>query len=46
MKKIGEHFEDSIKEYIDKGFVTILNWRGIKKPHFRAINDCYLKYNI
>ena len=41
----GEHFEDVIKDYIDKGFVKIINWRNIEKPHFKAINDCYLKYN-
>ena len=44
-KKNGEHFEDSINDYIDKEFVKVFNWRGIKKPHFKAINDCYLRYN-
>ena len=41
-----EHFEESINDYIDKGFVSILNWRGIQKPHYDAINDCYLRYNF
>ena len=40
--KKSEHFEDVIKNYIDKGFVKIINWRGIERPHFKAINDCYL----
>ena len=44
-EKDGEHFEDMIKDYIDKGFVKILNWRNIERPQFKAINDCYLKYN-
>ena len=43
--KKGEHFEDVINDYIHKGFVKILNWRGIERPHFKAINDCYLKFN-
>jgi len=40
-----EHFEESIKDYIDKGFVSIFDWRGVQKPHFSAINDCYLRFN-
>ena len=40
-----EHFDTVIKDYIDKGFVEILDWRGIEKPHFKAINDCYLRHN-
>lgn len=40
-----EYFEDIIHDYIDNNFVEILNWRNIEKPHFKAINDCYLKYN-
>lgn len=43
--KKSEHFEDVIKNYIDEGFVKIINWRGIERPHFKAINDCYLKFN-
>ena len=38
-----EHFEEVINDYIIKGFVKIINWRGIEKPHFKAINDCYIK---
>ena len=40
-----EHFENVIPEYINNGFVEIFNWRGIKRPHFNAINDCYLRFN-
>ena len=40
-----EHFDDVIKDYIEKDFVKILNWRGVKRPHFKAINDCYIRYN-
>ena len=40
-----EHFEDVIKDYVENKFVKIFNWRGIKKPHFKAINDCYLRFN-
>ena len=40
-----EHFEDVIEDYVDKGFVKIFNWRGIERPHFKAINDCYIRYN-
>ena len=40
-----EYFEYVIKDYIDKGFVEVLNWRGIEKPHFKMINDCYIRYN-
>ena len=40
-----ENFKTVIKDYIDKEYVQIFNWRGIKAPHFKAINDCYLRYN-
>jgi len=40
-----EHFEDVIKDYIEEEFVKIINWRGIKKPHFKSINNCYLAHN-
>ena len=40
-----EYFDFVINDYIDKGFVKVFNWRGIKKPHFKAINDCYQRYN-
>jgi len=40
-----EHFDDVIKDYIDKDYVKIFNLRGIEKPHFKALNDCYIRYN-
>jgi hypothetical protein len=42
----NEYFDDVIKDYIDKGFVKVFNWRGIQRPHFKAINDCYVKFNM
>jgi hypothetical protein len=39
----GEKFEDIIKDYIDKGFVEILNWRGRKKILNLVNIDCYQK---
>ena len=42
----GERFEDVIQNEIDKGFVSIINYRGDKeKPQFRAFIDCYEKNN-
>jgi hypothetical protein len=40
-----EHFEDVIKNYIEEGFVKLINWRGIERAQFKAINNCYLTYN-
>ena len=40
-----ENFESVIKDYIDNDYVKIFNWRGIKKPHFNSINDCYSRFN-
>jgi len=40
-----EHFEDVIKDYINKGFVKVFNWRGRSKPQNKAINNCYMRYN-
>jgi len=42
----GEKFEDVIQKEIDKGFVSIINYRGDRdKPLFRAYIDCYEKNN-
>ena len=45
----GERFEDVIKDYIEKGFVEIINFRGILNPQLIAYQDClnnnYNKYN-
>jgi len=37
----GERFEDVIKDYIEKGFVKVLNWRGITKGIYKIMNNCY-----
>jgi len=42
---LGEKFEDVIKDYIDSGYVEILNWRGQTKQLLNIMNDCYLKNN-
>jgi hypothetical protein len=39
----GERFEDKIEDYIKKGFVKLLNWRGKKTIQSKAINNCYKK---
>ena len=41
----GESFEEVIKDYIDKGFVQINNWRGIKRPGIKTLKDCYRNNN-
>ena len=38
----GEKFEEIIKDYIDNGFVKILNFRGKKREQLNIINHCYL----
>ena len=37
----GERFEDKIKDYIDKGYVEVLNWRGKLKAILQIMNNCY-----
>ena len=37
----GERFEDKIKDYIDKGYVEVLNWRGKLKAIIQIMNNCY-----
>ena len=37
----GEKFEDVINDYVQKGFVEILNWRGKEAPIFSVMNECY-----
>ena len=39
----GERFEERIKDYIDKGLVKIIDWRGKNKSMLRVWNDCYSK---
>ena len=42
----GERFEDVISDYINNGFVEVINWRGKKMPQLMSMNDCYKKnYN-
>ena len=37
----GEKFEEVIDDYIKKGFVEILNWRGKYQAMYKIMNDCY-----
>ena len=37
----GERFESVIGDYIEKGLVEIINWRGKKKVLFKIMNACY-----
>ena len=37
----GERFENAINDYIEKGFLDILNWRGKKGMQIQIINHCY-----
>ena len=39
----GEKFEDILKDYINKGFVEIMNWRGEYLALYKIMNDCYKK---
>lgn len=39
----GERFEDVINEYINNGFIEIINFRGVPKAIKIVMNDCYQK---
>ena len=39
----GEKFDEILKDYIQNGFVQILNWRGRYKAMLSIMNDCYRK---
>ena len=39
----GENFEEVINDYIKKGFVELMNWRGENEAMRRIMNDCYIK---
>ena len=41
----GEHFESVINDYIQEGFVELLNWRGKETVIRGAMNDCYKRNN-
>ena len=42
----GENFQNAINNYIKKGFVELINFRGISTAQLRAYNDCYKKNKI
>lgn len=44
-EKNNEKFEDIIYDFIKKGFVEIINFRGRMRIQRRAINDCYRRNN-
>ena len=37
----GEGFEEVIADYINIGFVEIINFRGQKRPQLKIMNNCY-----
>ena len=39
----GERFEEVIGDYMDNGFVDIIDYRGLKSPKEKSYNDCYHK---
>ena len=39
----GERFEEVINEYIEEGFVEIIDFRGKIRPMYRIMNHCYRK---
>lgn len=39
-----EFFQDVLQDYIDEGFVEIIDFRGIVQAQNKAYNDCYLKH--
>ena len=39
----GERFEEVINEYIEEGFVEIIDFRGKIRPIYRIMNHCYRK---
>ena len=45
----GEKVEDVIKNYINDGYVTLIDYRGFRgprqNPQMEAFYDCYEKYN-
>ena len=43
--KNGEKIENAIKDYIESGFVQLIDYKGIPQPQLLAYNDCYRRYN-
>ena len=41
----GETFKVLLKNEIKKKFIKLINYRGIKSPQNKALNNCYQKYN-
>lgn len=43
----GERFEDKIQNYIDIGFVEIIDWRGITggQTYYDIMDSCYQKHH-
>ena len=41
----GERFEDVIGDYIQSGFVELVDYRGKKAPQLKAYQDCYDRFN-
>ena len=39
----GEKIEPIILDYLNKGFIKIINWRGKKNSLYPIMNDCYKK---
>ena len=39
----GEKIKPIIMDYLNKGFIKIMNWRGKKKSLYPMMNDCYKK---
>ena len=42
----GENFDDIIPDFIENGFVELINFRGLKASQIKAYNKCYEKNNI
>ena len=41
----GERFEEVIGDYIDNGFVKVIDYRGRKIAQLSAYQDCYDRHN-
>jgi len=41
----GEVFQDILKNEIKNNFVKIMNYRGIKQPQAKALDNCYKIFN-
>ena len=41
----GERFESVINDFIEEGYVDIINWRGKTKVVYDIMNECYYENN-